>query len=166
MCNTVKARKAALVAGVLVALSPVSNAADTATATLAVTINVQESPCVINNNQTIYVEFGEVTTTKVDGNNYRKVMYYTLECDSSATNIMIMQVQGTGASFDSTLLQTSNDALAIKFQAGETLTPINSPLYFTYPNMIELSATPVKQNGVTLRGDEFTAVATMKVEYF
>nr|WP_261803117.1 fimbrial protein [Serratia nematodiphila] len=140
-------------------------AANTTTATVVLTITIVAPPCVINDNRPIDVEFGDVMTTRVDGNNYRMPVNYTLDCKDAPSSAMKLQVQGTGASFDGALLKTSNATLGIKLQHGAAPLPVNTWLNFTYPNKPELWAVPVKQSGVTLPGGEFTAGATMKVDY-
>lgn len=134
--------------------------------TIQIKVTVVAPPCTINDNKAIEVEFGDVMTTRVDGNTYRRMpVNYTLSCKSGASNAMKLQVQGTGASFDGKLLKTSNAALGIKLQHGAAPFSVNTWLSFTYPNKPELWAVPVKQNGVTLAGGEFTAGATMNVDY-
>lgn len=169
MRNTVKARKAALLAGLCIPLSLTGErmavAAVVPPVTIVMTVTIVAPPCVINDNQAITVEFGDVMTTRVDGSNYRMPVNYTLDCKDAPTTAMKLQVQGTGASFDGTLLQTSNAALGIQLQNGASPLPVNSWLNFTYPNKPPLWAVPVQQSGAALTGGEFTAVATMKVDY-
>lgn len=166
MNGTMCYRKAALLVGVVMTLASGGDAvALSAVALINLTVNIMAPPCVINDNRPIEVEFGNVMTTRVDGNDYRMPVNYTLDCKDAPSSAMKLQVQGAGASFDGALLQTSNAALGIKLQSGTTPLPINTWLNFTYPNKPELSAVPVKQSGITLAGGEFTAGATMKVDY-
>lgn len=169
MRNTTKARKAArLACAVMVWLLPSDAvmAANTATATIELTVTIIAPPCTINNNQAITVEFGEVMTTRVDGSNYRMPINYTLDCNGASSNAMTLQIQGNGASFDSAVLQTTNPALGVQLQVDSTSLPINTvAVKFTYPNNPVLFAVPVKSDGATLTGGEFTAAATMKVDY-
>lgn len=134
------------------------------TVTVKVTV-VAPPPCVINGNRTIEVDFGEVMTTRVDGKNYRTAVNYSLSCSGQSKNAMKLQVQGTGAAFDSTVLKTNKTGLGIQLQQGGSKLAVNSWLNFTYPNTPELWAVPVKQSGVSLSGGEFTAGATLKVAY-
>jgi len=135
-------------------------------AMLTVKVTVVATPCVINDNQAITVEFKNLVASRVDGNNYRMPVEYTLDCKDAASSAVKLQVLGTPAEFDSRLLQTSNpSALGIQLLNGATKFPVNSWLNFTYPNKPELWAVPVKADGVTLSPGEFAATATMKVEY-
>ncbi|MDU3788474.1 MAG: fimbrial protein, partial [Serratia marcescens] len=65
------------------------------------------------------------------------------------------------------LLGTSRDGLAILIlqrQGGDQL-PLNSWHNFSYPNPVKLDAVPVKRSGVNLATGEFTASATLRVDY-
>jgi len=131
-------------------------------AIITVKVTVMEPPCTINDNRPIEVEFGDVMTTRVGGDNYRKQVSYSLSCSS---NMLKMQIQGAPAAFDSTILHTNKTGLGIKLQQGNNTLVINKWLNFTNQNKPELWAVPVKQNGVSLTGGDFTAGAMMKIEY-
>lgn len=132
--------------------------------TVKVTV-VESLSCVINDNMPIEVNFGEVMTTRVDGSNYRQLVKYGMSCTGQNKNAMKLQVQGNSASFNSSLLRTSATGLGIQLLNGDSKLPVNSWLNFTYPNIPKLYAVPVQQDGVTLGVGEFTAGATMKVDY-
>ncbi|TQI82264.1 type 1 fimbria pilin [Serratia fonticola] len=150
----------------LLGLSGVTEGAIEATATVNVTVTVTApTPCVLNNNQPITVEFGEVMTTRVDGNNYRKPVDYTLFCSAAAKNAMKLQIQGIGAGFDPKVLQTEKTGLGIALRQGGVPLDINSWLNFTYPNKPLLEAVPVKQSGITLTGGDFSSGAILKIAY-
>ncbi|BEO62833.1 exotoxin [Serratia marcescens] len=137
-----------------------------AATTVTVKVTVVAPPsCVVNGDRPIEVEFGEVMTTRLDGKNYQTPVSYTLSCSGQSKNVMKLQIQGTGAAFDTTLLQTNKTGLGVQLQQGGSKLAINSWLNFTYPDAPELWAVPVKQSGVSLSGGEFTAGATMKVAY-
>ncbi|WP_440515024.1 fimbrial protein [Serratia sarumanii] len=138
--------------------------ANSVTVTVKVTV-VAPPPCIINNNQPIMVLLGNVMTTRVDGDNYRTRVDYSLSCNGAPNNAMRLQIQGNGASFDGTVLQTSVDGLGVELQQGRTKRAINDWMNFTFPNKPELWAVPVKQPGVTLTGGDFFAAAIMKVDY-
>lgn len=154
-----------LLACLLSVLPLVANADDNHMMTVTVTVTVVESSCVVNDNKPIEVEFGEVKTSQVDGINYRVPVNYTLKCDQGASNAMKLRVQGTAADFDNQALVTSITGLGIRLQNGTANLPVNSWQNFTYPNKPALWAVPVKQSGVALPGGEFTASATLQVDY-
>ncbi|WP_193161054.1 fimbrial protein [Serratia ureilytica] len=152
-------------AGLLTALPMLVCAAPSATViTVKVTV-VAPPPCVINDDRPIEVEFGDVMTTRVDGDNYKMPVNYTLSCTGSASNAIKLQVKGAGAAFDATVLQTNQTGLGIELRQGGSKLAVNSWLNFTYPNKPELWVVPVKQTGATLTGGEFSAGATMAVDY-
>jgi len=137
---------------------------------LAVDVNfrgtlVEPPPCIINGGKPIEVDFGEVLTTRVDGKNYRKQMNYTLTCDGAPTNAMTMQMNGTGASFDATVLKTNQADLGIQLQNLATKWSLATPLKFTFPSAPPLFAVPVQKAGAALAGGEFTSTASLLVEY-
>ncbi|CAI2019365.1 putative minor fimbrial subunit StfE [Serratia fonticola] len=150
----------------VLAVMPLMLSAATSTVTIKVTVSAPP-PCVINDDRPIEVEFGEVMTTRVDGNNYRRNVNYTLKCTNASSNAMKLQVNGTGAGFDSQVLQTNKAGLGIALLQDERRLPINTGwINFTYPNQPVLVAVPVKQSNVKLDGGEFfSAGATMKVAY-
>lgn len=165
MINARTSCRAALVAcGVLMALPPGAMGSNMATVTVKVTV-VAPPPCVINDDRPIDVAFGDVMTTRVDGDNYKMPVNYTLSCTDAPSNAMKLQVKGTGAAFDATVLQTNKTGLGIELRQGDSKLAVNDWLNFTYPNKPELWAVPVKQTGATLTGGEFSAGATMAVDY-
>ncbi|MGP0873348.1 fimbrial protein [Serratia sp. CY81684] len=141
--------------------------AQAASTTIKVTVTiVAPPPCVINNNNLIEVNFGnDVMTTRIDGSYKKQPVVYSVECKNAPNNAMKMQIQGTGASFDGEVLQTNKDGLGVALLRNGSRQPINSWINFTYPTKPTLEAVPVKQAGATLRGGEFSAGASMKVEY-
>ncbi|MFI8414885.1 fimbrial protein [Serratia sp. NPDC078593] len=169
MHNKVKSLITTFLIGQLIPLllesGVVSAAKDIQAVAIQLTVTIEAPTCTVNNNQVITVEFGEVVTTQVNGNHYRMPVHYTLDCKDAPSNAMKLQIEGNGASFDSTLLQTNHPALGIQIQQGSTKRPINTWLNFTYPKVPELWAVPVKQSSGILIAGEFTAAATMKVDY-
>lgn len=123
-------------------------------------------PCTINNNQTINVDFGdEVMTTRIDGVNYKQAITYSLDCDAQKSNNLKMSIQGTAASFNAALLQTNKNGLGIALYSGAQPLDANAWFNYTYPSKPELYAVLVKQSGATLTGGEFTAAATLLIDY-
>ncbi|WP_447872492.1 fimbrial protein [Serratia fonticola] len=153
-----------VLAGMLAALPMLAWAGSSVTVTVKVTV-LAPPPCVINDDRPIDVEFGDVMTTRVDGDNYKMPVNYTLSCTSGTTNAMKLQVKGTGAAFDATVLRTNQTGLGIELRQGDSKLAVNDWLNFTYPNKPELWAVPVKQRGATLKWGEFSAGATMAVDY-
>jgi len=145
-------------------------ASNVATVTVKVTV-VKPPPCIINDDRPIEVDFGDVMTTRVDGYNYMMPVNYTISCSNTDDSLDI-QVNGTPASFNRYALQTTSAGLGI---ALKTDIGSGAPISDVAPNQWmkgysprdpwRFWAVPVKQNGVTLNGGEFTAGATMRVAY-
>lgn len=126
---------------------------------------IEPPPCVINNDKPIEVDFGEVMTTRVDGNNYKTLINYSLTCTRPKSNALSLTISGSAASFSTTALKTNKTGLGVRILVGNTPYTINSSLKFTNPNKPTLYAVPVQQNGVSLTEGEFSSTATIGVAY-
>lgn len=122
-------------------------------------------PCVINNLKPITLEFGEVFTTRVDGQHYRRQIEYTLECSEANVNTLRMMIRGNDAGFGNGELRTTVNDLGLMLDADGNVLYVNSWIPFNTPQQPKLYATPVKRPGSTLHGQTFSAVATMIVDY-
>lgn len=160
----------------LMAVVPLSVRSVTDAFFVSVKLTVLAEPCEINGNQPITVEFGDVITSKVGevgkvgDDEYLRPVEYSLKCPPGAPTAMKLQIMGGGASFDTKVLRTKpnemSDVLGIELRQGRSkLLAINKSVSFIYPNKPELWAVPVKNGDATLKGGEFTATATMKVDY-
>lgn len=155
---------ACLLCGLLLALPQIVEGSTSTTLTVKVAV-VEPPSCIINDNRAIIVNFGNMMINEVNGSNYRMPVVYTLSCTVPSLRAKI-SIQGDGASFDGAVLKTSEPGLGIKFLRQDSVQlAINKWLNFVYPDKPELWAVPVKQSGATLHGGEFTAGATMKVDY-
>ncbi|RAX00322.1 MULTISPECIES: fimbrial protein [unclassified Photorhabdus] len=122
-------------------------------------------PCVINNGNTIDVDFGDVMITRIDGVNYMQPVKYTVKCEKMPANAMKMMISGNTASFDPAVLQTNHTGLGIAVIHNGRKLPVNDWMKFNYPDFPELHAVPVKDMAAVLQGGDFGAGATMMVEY-
>lgn len=139
---------------------------NTVMVTVSVTINA--SPCEINNNQNIDVDFGDsVITTDVMAGTVEKTINYMLDCSNADTaKTLKMRISGTGADFNADLLQTSIPELAIKLKADGTDFPLNTDLTLaTTTSKPNLVAVLQGKPGARLPTGGFTAGATMTVDY-
>ncbi|OAH32768.1 fimbrial protein [Serratia marcescens] len=141
--------------------------ADSSSVTVTVKVTVVAPPCIVNNNDPIEVNFGDVLTTRVDGHTYRQPVEYNLDCPNVSSSALKLQVRGTGAGFDSTVLATNEQpVLGIELQQGNgSKLKVNDWLNFTLPDKPVLYAVPVKQAGATLGTGAFSAAATLAVDY-
>ncbi len=147
-----------------------SLAADGGLTTLTISGNIVEPDCVINDNQQIVVNFGEVLTTRIDGANYETPINYTLSCANLIRNTLKINLKGTAASFgDGKLFMTDVSGLGIRVQnaARTVITPNTGTVSFTYANNSPpaLYAVPVAQANATLPDGAFNGSATMVFSY-
>ncbi|WP_454877357.1 fimbrial protein [Serratia inhibens] len=158
--------KPALVTLLLLAVAAFCTDSDAVT-----TINISGTviaplSCVINGNQIIEVNFGnDLVTTRVDGSRYMKTLDYTLTCKNNTSNAIKMKFQGNATAFNNSALQTEQADLGVELRANGQPMPINNWLNFTYPNKPLLQAVPVKRDGGVLKVGDFSAGATLMVDY-
>lgn len=141
-------------------------------ATVNVTVQgvvIAKPKCEINGGKDIGVFFGELNTKDIDGVNYgKRQIPYQVICngDTSGSNgFMKVTLQGGAPGFGEGLLRTDNNDLAIKLLLrNNQQLKLNEWLNFTYPDMPELYAVPIKRSGTTLRGGDFSGSATLLVE--
>lgn len=131
-----------------------------------VSVKIVKPPCKINNNQVIYVNFGNsVITTKIDGRYNRIPIQYTIDCKSATSPNLKMTISGNGADFDKKVLETDNYNLGVALYNGTSQFILNSTVSFNLANSLKLEAVLVKRKDSVLRGGKFNASATMAIEY-
>lgn len=163
MAHTIKQRRAApWLCGLLVLAGMPAQA----NVPVTVSVTVLSPPCIINGGRVIEVDFGnEIIISRIDGSNYIQTVDYSVECKGNSSNAMKLQVQGNAAVFEQGALQSSVADLGIALKANGASLAVNDWIDFTYPNVPQLQAVPIKRAGATLNGGEFTAAATLKVDY-
>lgn len=122
-------------------------------------------PCVINNGNTILVDFGEVMSTRIDGQRYKQPVNYTAECTKMPTNAMTLAITGNTAGFDAGLLQTEITGLGVRMLYQGRQLNLGEKVKFTYPVFPALEAVPVRDMTAVLTGGDFSAVATLELDY-
>lgn len=81
------------------------------------------------------------------------------------TNAMTLAITGNTAGFDAGLLQTGITGLGVRMlYQGRQLNP-GEKVTFTYPVFPALEAVPVRDMTAVLTGGEFSAVATLELDY-
>ena len=142
--------------------------ADQNTAVVTVNVTIVASPCKINNNQNIDVDFGEsVITTDVAKGVVEKDVNYTFDCTSAdQSKTLAMTIKGAGADFDADILKTTIPELGIRIKADGIDYPLNTKLALaSSTSKPALKALLVQQPGAHLPTGAFTAGATMTVNY-
>ncbi|MGF7410983.1 fimbrial protein [Providencia alcalifaciens] len=126
---------------------------------------VLSKPCQINNGQAIEVDFGDVMTTRAEGEVYKQPMDYTITCKDGVQPKLNMYIDGVPAVFDQRALKTSVDNLGVLFKADTSDFPLKSKRTVNFASPTKLFAVLVKKSGADLPAKAFTANATLKVEY-
>lgn len=122
-------------------------------------------PCSINNGQPIEVDFGEVMTTRIEGELYKQPLEYQVTCAGGTKPNLNMFIEGVSSAFDQRYLKTDVDGLAVLFKANSEDFPVKRKHAFSFDTPPKLYAVLVKQSGADLPARKFTANATLKVEY-
>lgn len=123
------------------------------------------APCKINQGNNILIDFKDVTTTRIDNDNYREKLDYRIECQDNRTRAMKLYITGTSSSVDSRYLSTSVSDLAVKFLADNKLMPLNEKMTIQYPVQPEIMVILAKKPAVKLPAGEFNATATIHIDY-
>lgn len=127
---------------------------------------IEPPPCTINGGSTIEVDFKEVGISKVDGEQYRQPVNYTITCSTDTLPWeMILTVQGTATPFEASAVQSSVVDLGIKLLQNGIPLELNKPLVITPSSPPVLEAVPIKRPGSTLSPGGFTASATLLANY-
>lgn len=133
--------------------------------------NLINSPpdCIVNNNQSEVVHFGDILLTRINGENYKRSVPLKLSCNHLLKNSLKMTLQGDTTSFEyNGALKTSNEKLGIIFFVGDKRKAINQPIMIDYNSLPKLEAAPIKNdkaNYSEIDGGYFTASSTLKIEY-
>nr|CAX67755.1 putative exported fimbrial protein [Yersinia enterocolitica] len=133
--------------------------------TLQVKLTILAPTCTINDNKAMSVDFGEVLTEKVNGNNYIKPVEYSLKCTGSDSQMFNMTIQGTQAPFNDSALKTNITDFGIALLANDTPLKINDSIAFRPAKKPVLQVVPIKVANTRLKGGNFTANAVMKISY-
>lgn len=151
---------------VFIAMMCVNHSARAFSVGITVKGKVFAPPCIINGKRDIPIDFGsDIIIGRIDSQIYEKPIPYVLDCSAATSNALKMQLRGTGASFDGTLLSTSKSNLGIMLKSDGGKLTLNSWKNFTNPARPALSAMLVKNGSGTVTGGNFTATSTLLVEY-
>lgn len=129
------------------------------------TVNVLvPPPCVINNDQTITVDFGEIPNREID-HRHAKNLIFGLNCSSAVQNELRIRLTGKSALFDASVLATDKDNLGIAiYNDGQSLV-LGEWINFVYPTLPTLTVQAVGKTGVQITPGYFTANATLIIDY-
>lgn len=132
---------------------------------------IQNPPCDISapSGGDINVDFDDMVIRKITGSTYRKPVPYKLICDAPDNTGVALTMTGDTATFNTSLLKTSNGNLGLMFYSGASYYPwrvnidqmrfLNSSHDAIYVNPIVNPAATNVSTGA------FTAVATIVATY-
>ncbi|TQI79104.1 type 1 fimbria pilin [Serratia fonticola] len=128
---------------------------------------VEQPPCEVtgNNGAIIDVDFGDVMTTRIDGENYKKNIDFTLDCAQAVNNALKLRITGPAASFDTSALAGGKTGLGIALLQGTQRLRPGTWLNFSPASVPVLAAVPISDSNVTLDGGAFRVVASLVVDY-
>lgn len=159
---------AALTLFICAGIAPANAKSKTVNMKLIVLVNAAP-PCTVTGGS---VTFGDVLTTEVGKAEYIQPVKYSLNCNGRVSDYLKLQIQGAPVTINGeSVLKTSASGLGIRIQTASdgTLVPLDNSnwMNFTYASTsgIPLEAALVKASGSELQAQEFSAAATLVVDY-
>lgn len=123
-------------------------------------------PCVINDNKPINIRFDDVQISRIDGQYKMTVIPYSLNCKRANSQALKMKIAGSGAGFNTKLLAIPNqNNLGIALKWNKTDFPLNNWFSLNPASPPALQAVLVARSTGAITGGEFSAAATMVVDY-
>ncbi|NMY96546.1 MULTISPECIES: fimbrial protein [Pseudomonas] len=119
----------------------------------------------------IDVRFGNLSISRIDGEQYRKAIPYQISCPGADTTVtwrIRLTLKGSHPEFEPKALQSSVPNLGIKVLLGGTELVPDLPRYVQiFPSAVPLlEAVPVKQIGSDLPSIDFMASALLLAEFY
>ena len=138
---------------------------------LSVTLMARPVCTVSDKGARMDVRFGNLAINRIDGEQYRKVIPYQINCPGASTSTswrMRLTLKGNPAGFEPEALQSSVPDLAIKVLLGGTeLIPEQPRFVQINPTAVPLlEAVPVKLTGSEFASIDFTASALLLAEFY
>ena len=126
-------------------------------------------PCTISNGHTIEVVFGDsLGVNKIDGNNYKQPVNYSVDCEAgySANNLAIVLDSSHPATFNSSAVSTDKTGLGIKILVDGTAVTFAQRIAVSDPSTPPvIEAVPIKDPAATLSAGAFDATVTLRMDY-
>lgn len=119
----------------------------------------------------INVRFGNLAISRIDGEQFRKLIPYQITCPGAGTDTswrMRLTLKGNPTAFEPKALQSSVPDLGIKIMLGGAELIPDLPRYIqVIPTAVPLlEAVPVKLAGSDLPSVDFTASALLLAEFY
>lgn len=138
---------------------------------------VEYQPCVINDGETLDVDFSEIFIEQVDGVNYEKTLQLNFSCDTPKIPPLSLRHLGNATAFDPAAVQSDIadfgihvDLIVLAGNGGIVPFTVGQSQVITNEEVgagltISMLATPTKRSGATLQAGAFTATSTLQIEY-
>lgn len=126
-------------------------------------------PCTISNGKTIEVAFGnDLGVNKIDGNNYKQPVNYTVDCEAgySANNLEIVVDTTHPAAFDNAAVTTDKPGLGIRILVDGVAATFAQRVAVVNPaSPPRIEAVPVQDPALKLEAGAFEATLTLRADY-
>ena len=125
-------------------------------------------PCTVTGAE---AEFGNVVITRIGGVNYKRPIDYKLVCNNLAMDDLRLQMQAATVVINGeTVISTGIPGFGIRIQkaSDSSILDLTSGAWLPFnfsSGAPALEAVPVKQSGTSLTAAEFSASATIVVDY-
>lgn len=129
---------------------------------------VSPPACTISDGKTIEVEFRNVIIDNINGDNFRQDVPYTITCDPDVRDDaweMSLTWTGNQTSYDDAAIETDVAGLGIELQQNGQLFKVGEQLTIDPASPPTLTAVPVKASDAALSEGNFSAWATLTVDY-
>lgn len=123
--------------------------------------------CIVSENKTIEIAFNEVIISDISGDNYKREVPYSVECDSENTDTGIqMKLTWTGVEtdFNDSAVETDVVGLGVELQQNGQRFQQGKAINISKTNLPKLHAVLVKKSGAVLSEGAFEAYATLQVD--
>ncbi|WP_306377163.1 fimbrial protein [Escherichia coli] len=114
------------------------------------------------------IAFNEVIISDISGDNYKREVPYSVECDSENTDTGIqMKLTWTGVEtdFNDSAVETDVVGLGVELQQNGQRFQQGKAINISKTNLPKLHAVLVKKSGAVLSEGVFEAYATLQVDY-
>lgn len=122
--------------------------------------------CTVNKDNKINIEWKDLITMNMTGDNYKQNIINTFECNSEAK--MTIKIYGTEAKFGNGLLLTNSDNVAIQFYSGDAKIAVNKGFSYTWTSSAQpprIHVSPVAKNQQLNQQDAFSATASLIISF-
>ncbi|SNY69826.1 fimbrial protein [Enterobacter sp. CC120223-11] len=122
--------------------------------------------CTVNSDNKINVEWKDLITMNMTGDNYKQNIIGSFECNAE-TKVTI-KISGSEATFGSGLLLTNSSNVAIQFYSGDTKIAVNKGVSYTWSSSAQppqISVSPVANNQQLNQQDAFAANASLVISF-